>query len=139
MRCQRVEKSCFACLPEGECNALEDTDFCGKPCPFYKMTEHDYRTQLVFEDLRGKWKRVRGFGNKYFVSDRGEVINNLKKPMRVYYSEHGMPYVQLYLWGSQLRLYLAAVVADAWVAGRGRLDFKDGDITNCRADNIIRR
>lgn len=139
MRCQRVDRSCFACMPEGECNALDDTDWGGAACPFYKATEHDYEVELHFEPKYiGRFKRVRGFGDKYFVSEYGQVINNIQQEIQVYYSERGFPYVRLYLWGSMIRVYLAAVVADAWVKGRGKLNFKDQDPKHCTAENIVR-
>lgn len=140
MRCQRVDKTCFSCMPEGECGALEDTDWGGAPCPFYKPTEYDYDTELVFEGkFYGRFKRVRGFGNKYLVSEYGEVINSIYQKMKVHLTERGNPYVKLLYYGNSMHIYLAAVVADAWVEGRGKLDFKDNDPTNCTAENIYRR
>ena len=126
-------------MPEGECNALDDTDFGGGKCTFYKLAEADYDEELIFEKFIGRFKRVRGFGGKYYVSEYGQVINSMWQEIQVYSSERGFPYVRLYLWGSMIRVYLAAIVADAWIPGRGKLDFKDHDPTHCTAENIFRR
>lgn len=139
MRCQRADKTCFACLPERECGALEDTDWGGLSCPFYKPTEFDYDTELLFDKYDGRFKRVRGFCGKYYVSEYGQVINSVFQELNVYKSELGFPYCNLYLHGGTTRIRLAAIVADAWVAGRGKIDFKDHDPTHCTAENIIRR
>ena len=139
MRCHRVDKSCFACLSEGECSALSDTDWGGKSCPFYKPAPYDYDTELAFDKYIGRFKRVRGFGDKYYVSEYGQVINSVFQNINVYYNERGFPYCNLYHYGTTVRMYLAAIVADAWVGGRGKIDFKDHNPANCVADNIIRR
>lgn len=141
MRCQQKNWSCFACLPEGECNALDDTDCGGGKCSFYKEAQTDYDEEIIFEDCKfiGRFKRVRGFDGKYLVSEYGQVINSHREELTVYYSERNLPYVRLHIWGSMIRIYLAAIVADAWIPGRGKLDFKDHDPTHCTAENIFRR
>lgn len=138
LRCQRLDKSCFACLPEGECNCLADTDWGGKACPFYKLTEHDYNTVLVFDGFKGRFKRVRGYEGKYYVSEYGQVINSIFQQLNYYYTKNGFPYVKLYLHGGETNTSLAVIVADAWVKGRGKICFKDQDPKNCKAENIYR-
>ena len=139
MRCQRADKTCFACMPEGECNALEETYWNGRKCPFYKPADSDYDNEVYIEGFDLPFKRVRGFGEKYFVDESGKVINNIRQELHIYMTERNFPYVRLYLWGGQIRTYLAAIVADSWVPGKGRIDFRDGDPTNCTAQNIFRR
>lgn len=138
MKCQRVDKSCFACMPGGECDALDDTDWGGRNCPFYKLAEHDYRTELVFEGFKGRFKRVRGYEGKYYVSEYGQVINNIFQQLNNYYTKGGLPYVKLYKNDRRINTYLADLVADAWVKGTGKIRFKDGDPTNCNAQNLYR-
>ena len=35
-RCQGNREECFAYVKGGQCRCLRNTDFNGKPCPFYK-------------------------------------------------------------------------------------------------------
>ena len=139
LRCQRLDKSCFACLPEGECNCLDDTDWGGKSCPFYKQAPHDYETELVFERFKGRFKRVRGYEGKYYVSEYGQIINSVFQQINLYYTRGGMPYVKLYLHGGSINTSLATIVADAWIKGHGKIDYLDHDPKNCTAQNLYRR
>ena len=125
-------------MPEGECDALDDTDFGGRNCPFYKPSEIDSKTDLVFDGFRGRFRRIRGYGGKYLVSEFGQVINNQFQELTVYYSERGLPYLKLYKGNSRNNEYLAVLVADVWIRGVGKIDFKDHDPTNCAAGNIKR-
>lgn len=125
-------------MPEGECDALDDTDFGGRNCPFYKPAETDYRTDLVFDGYRGRFRRVRGYNGKYYVSEWGQVINSQFQELIVYYTERGLPYLKMYKGDRRNNEYLAVLVADSWVKGVGKIDFKDHDPTNCSAINIKR-
>lgn len=139
LRCQRLDKTCFACLPEGECNCLDDTDWGGKSCPFYKQAQYDYDTELVFEKFNGRFKRIRGYEGKYYVSEYGQVINSVFQQVNSYYTKSGLPFVRLHLHGGQNPVYLASIVADAWVKGHGKIEYRDHDPKNCNATNLYRR
>lgn len=53
VKCDRDD--CFACKT-GECIALQDNDFNGRPCPFFKtraqVLEEEMRTQMRLKKLR---------------------------------------------------------------------------------------
>ena len=139
MKCRRAERDCFALGVERECMCLSDTMFIRRACPFYKRTKYDYISSYVFKGIPGTWKKVRGYDGKYFVSDDGMVMNYKKHKLVVnYYS--GKPYVNLISAdGCPTRTYLAEIVADAFCPGIGIIDFHDGNVTNCTAQNIYRR
>ena len=122
-----------------ECLALSDTDFKGKPCPFYKPSIVDYEAKLVFKGFDGYWKPIRGYEGKYFVSDMGEIISSRHQTINKGYRS-GKPFVQLIdRIGGYKRYYVVDIVADAFLAGRGKVEFKDNNVMNCKLTNLYRR
>ena len=67
-KCSMKETDCFAREDDGICSALDDTDFGGRTCPFYKPAEQRAR------ELEGKVQYLKGIGRedlieKYMLDD----------------------------------------------------------------------
>ena len=139
MKCQHPGGKCFALGAERECLALSDTLF-SRPCPFYKEGKTDYTAKFVFEGTSGVWAKVRGYDGRYFVSNLGEVMNSHKVMMGIHYY-NGKAFVRLYDGDNVARVYVDRLVADAFVpgAGKGKVCHKDGNLLNCKAENLYRK
>lgn len=138
MKCQLKGDKCFALGAERECLALSDTTF-GRACPFFKPSPTDYDLKYVFENRPGVWKKIRGYEGKYFISDRGEVMNSRKTILKISYRKD-RPYINLENGDNIARYYIALLVADAFVpgAGQGKICHRDGNTLNCNAENLYR-
>ena len=138
MKCQHKSDKCFALGAERECLALSDTTF-GRACPFFKPSKTDYNIKYVFEGRPGVWKKIRGYEGKYYISDRGEVMNSRKTILKVNY-RNNRAYISLESGENIARYYIERLVADAFVpkAGQGKVCHKDGNTLNCCADNLYR-
>lgn len=138
MTCSRYKRDCANLGVGRECLALSDTQFGQKECPFYKPAETNYFTKYVFNGRSGVWRAVRGYKGRYFVSDMGEVFNYRNREVNVSYL-NGRPFVKLQdEYGFVARYYVAVLVADAFIKGEGKIEHKDNNPMNCRADNLYR-
>ena len=120
-----------------ECDILNDTKF-NRPCPFYKKNLGDKIDVDIYMD-GCYFRKVKGFNGRYFVSEYGEVITKggITKAARI--NANGLMYVSLTLPnGNHTTRGVAQLVADAWLGGTGKIEFKDGDTTNCCVWNLRR-
>lgn len=133
-------KECCSLGVGRECLALADTNFNGKPCPFYKPSKVDYNANLIFNGFKAYWKPIRGYEGKYFVSSLGEVISSRHQPIAIAHRVTGKPYVKLIdKFGGYKRYNVADLVADAFLSGVGEVNHKDNNVLNCTATNLYRR
>lgn len=89
------------------------------------------------------WIKIINF-EQYSVSDLGRVRNdNTGDLMTILYTKHKAAYVGLNKDGVQARKSLPKLVGDAFVPVKNphmdRLIHRDTDLTNNRADNLLRR
>ena len=139
MKCQYADGRCFALGAERECLALSETTFANR-CPFFKPSPTDYTIRYTFDNRPGTWVKVRGYNGKYYVSDRGEVMNAQRAYLQIHYRK-GRAFVRLYDGTNTARYYVAVLVADAFIpgAGEGKVAHKDGNTLNCSAENLYRK
>ena len=90
------------------------------------------------------WKPIPDTDGKYEVSNLGRVrsVERKRKPMKPQsqpYQSDGKPYIVLQGNGKRRTVYLAKLVAEAFVDNPWSYKFVreiDGDVMNCRADNL---
>lgn len=89
------------------------------------------------------WKPIPSTDNQYEISNLGNIRTAKTKfqlkPQTVDYIGNGRPFVVLRIHGSRKTVYIARTVAQAFIDnpfGFGYVYPKDGDVTNCRADNL---
>lgn len=138
MKCTRTETDCFRRGPGGECLILTAAPE-KQPCGFYKPSEWDCDTIYLKENFDGLWKRVQGFDGKYWVSSKGLVMSARNSILKVSYRKD-RPYVKMENGPERHRVYLDTLVADAFLPeGEGEVIHKNGDFTDCRAENLERK
>lgn len=122
----------------GACRILSDTKFT-RPCPFYKRRIRPER-EYIFDDKKGTFKMVKGYGDTYLVSDYGEVINNKGRALKYRWAQNCVCVELRFRYMGVLHTPIRPVhslVADAFLpVGDTELIHIDGDPWNCRADNL---
>lgn len=125
------------------CKILSDTRF-ERRCPFYRKGIDPYDVERVVEGHKGVFKKLCGYGDRFYVSDQGEVMvggglflkpklgyyNNLTVQLRWTYN--GKP--------TATTKNVDSLVAEAFcLDGDGEIEHIDGDPTNCKLENLRRK
>lgn len=89
------------------------------------------------------WKPIESMNGKYEVSDLGNVRNEKTKRLiarsSYSYMNGGKPFVILQDHGERCAVFVARLVAEHFIEnplGHLYIKYKDGDINNCRVDNL---
>ena len=137
MVCLQKKADC-AYIRDGACRILSDTHF-DRKCPFYKRQRFPER-EYVFDGKQGTFKLIRGYGDRYFVSEYGEVVNNKGNSIKHRWGQNGVCVELRFKYNGALHTPLRPVhtlVAEAFMpVGEGELIHIDGDPWNCRLDNL---
>jgi hypothetical protein len=100
---------------------------------------------IAWKDPETEWLDVPGLEGRYMVSNDGQVLSLLGRhpcPMKTWLEGDRKKYlaVKLRSNGRTIGVYVHQLVARAFLgpppAGAWRVEFKDRDPTNCRADNL---
>ena len=89
------------------------------------------------------WKPIEAVDGKYEVSNLGQVRSVARKKPLVFqhypYMSNGRPFIVIQGCGMRKAMFVSRLVAEAFVEnplGFNYVNEKDGDIMNCRADNL---
>lgn len=137
MICAQRKADC-AYIRGGECRILTDTNFT-KKCPFYKRTLNPER-EHIFQGHEGVFKKIAGYGDIYFVSEYGEVVNNRGQTLRYKWVKDVACVELRFKYNGAIRTPTRPVhllVAEAFMpVGDTSIIHIDGNPLNCRLDNL---
>lgn len=135
MKCIQEKYKCLF-YRDGKCDILSDTHF-KRPCPFYKERPNEVIADKFFDGVL--FRTVKGYDNKYYVSESGKVVNHMGKELKAGFMRDRL-YVQLKddLTLKTQRKSVAVIVADAFIPGTGQVGYLDGDPKNCERWNLYR-
>lgn len=141
MRCEQQRERCAYITTEGACLILADTHFekHGEiyKCPFCKEIEKVDRCDYYFENYQGRFRRVLGYGNKYYISDTGIVLSPRKEALKAKLNNKGRLIVKLNHGGYSSSVYVSSLVVNTFTTwNSSSIVFLDGDPTNCSLDNL---
>lgn len=142
MECKQKRKDCM--FNKGTfCKALSDTRL-DRPCPFYKKGRDPYDVERIVEGHQGVFRKICGYGDRYYVSDMGEVMHAGGFFLKHRRGAYGNTAVELaFIYNGKKHTTLKNVdslVAEAFLlGGEGELEHIDGDLRNCRLDNLRRK
>ena len=142
MECKQKKGDCM--YNQGaSCKILTNTYFMRK-CPFYKRGKDPYSVERVIEGHDGVFRKVCGYGDKYYVSDLGEVMaagGNFLKPRSGGYGNSMVELRWTYNGKPKSSMKnIDALVAEAFgLEGDGLIEHIDGDPFNNRLDNLRRK
>ena len=107
-------------------------------CPFYKVARTFSKADYYFEGFAGRFRRVLGYGNKYYIGEDGTVLSDKLKPVAAKLNSRDKLTVKLTYGGHSSSVYVSSLVAQAFCDFDGTwVDFRDGDPSNCAAWNLM--
>lgn len=142
MECRQKRYNCRF-NKDGNCKILADTRL-DRPCPFFKKGIDPYDVERIVEGHDGVFKKICGYGDSYYVSDLGEVMaggGRFLKYRRGYYGNTAVELAFVHNGKKHTTLKnVDSLVAEAFnLDGEGDIEHIDGDLRNCRLDNLRRK
>lgn len=142
MECRQKKTNCMF-YGEGRCRILSDTEF-DRVCPFFKKGKDPYAVERIVEGHEGVFRKVCGYGERYYVSDLGEVMIGGGRFIKGRKGGRNSVVVELaYEYNGKKVTTLKPIhnlVADAFMLeGDGEIEHIDGDPSNNRLDNLRRK
>lgn len=141
MRCEQQRKLCAYITTEGNCLILADTHFEKHGqiyrCPFCKEVEKVDRCDYYFDGYEGRFRRILGYGNKYFISDTGIVLSPRKEALKAKLNSKNRLIVKLNHGGYSSSVYVSSLVVNTFTPwNSSTITYIDGDPTNCALENL---